>query len=144
MIYIADKTGTLTQNKITVVGSWTNEGFSEEDLIFYASLCSKKENEDPIDLAVFRKLESFGPFCYHDGLHASIMHFNHSILGDKRGGDYEEVNFVPFDALIRRTEAVHFFHNKHGKKKAIRTMKGAVSVVASFCKLSKEKKKEAR
>lgn len=59
-VLCTDKTGTLTQNKISVVGVWAASGYSDKDVIFSAALASKKENDDPIDLAVFRKLEEDG------------------------------------------------------------------------------------
>jgi len=59
-VLCTDKTGTLTQNKISVVGIWNAEPFTDKDVIFYAALASKKENEDPIDLAVLSKLDANG------------------------------------------------------------------------------------
>jgi len=59
-ILCSDKTGTLTQNRISVVGVWPFAGKGEKDILFYAALCSKKENADPIDSAIFNKLEERG------------------------------------------------------------------------------------
>lgn len=127
-ILCSDKTGTLTQNLISVVGVWHTKKFTNKDVLFYARLCSKKENEDPIDSALFKVYEE---------------------TMDDREELYEEFDFIPFDAKIRRTEALHRFKGVRAsdtsateKYRVVRTMKGAVDIVAAFCGMSEGDKKE--
>jgi H+-transporting ATPase len=47
-----DKTGTLTQNRLTLGKPFTLDGVSPEEVVFSASLASRAEDQDPIDLAV--------------------------------------------------------------------------------------------
>jgi magnesium-transporting ATPase (P-type) len=76
---------------------------------------------------------------------------------DERIAQFEELAFVPFDATIRRTEAIHKLKvpidsgesdkkidAKNEKFKIVRTMKGSVDMVASFCKLTDEETDEMR
>ena len=51
-VLCSDKTGTLTQNKLTLGEPFTVEGASPQEAILSGSLASRKEDEDPIDLAV--------------------------------------------------------------------------------------------
>jgi H+-transporting ATPase len=81
-ILCSDKTGTLTQNKLTLGESYTLEGITPETLILYASLASRSEDQDPIDLAVLGGLKE-----------------------DIKASGYEVVHFTPFDPVHKRTEA---------------------------------------
>jgi len=51
---------------------------------------------------------------------------------------------MPFDAKTRRTEAVHVKKAGGDKKlhSVLRSMKGAVDVLAEFCRLSHDEKKK--
>ncbi len=54
-VLCSDKTGTLTTAKISIHGEmiWANEGFTKEDVAYYAALASNRDKkEDPIDRAV--------------------------------------------------------------------------------------------
>jgi H+-transporting ATPase len=81
-ILCADKTGTLTQNKLTLGDPFSVNNISPEQVILYAALASRAENNDAIDLAVLGGLK------------------NKDVL--KR---YQMVHFQPFDAVHKRTEA---------------------------------------
>ncbi len=86
-VLCADKTGTLTKNKLTVKDPVPiTEGFSREDVILYAALASREEDKDPIDLAVLGALEKYGL--------------------KERFSKYKQVIFRPFDPVTKRTEAV--------------------------------------
>ena len=62
-ILCSDKTGTITQNSISIGEIRTFPGVSEQDIIIAAALASKKESNDPIDMAIFRNsLMVFRPF----------------------------------------------------------------------------------
>ena len=51
-ILCSDKTGTLTQNKLTLGDPATFAARTSQELILYGALASKEEDQDPIDLAV--------------------------------------------------------------------------------------------
>ncbi len=81
----ADKTGTLTLNKLTVGEIIPWEGHSKENVILYAALASVRENKDPIDLAVLDEMEKMNLSSIYQ--------------------QYKMVKFTPFDPIIKRTEA---------------------------------------
>ncbi len=56
-ILCSDKTGTLTQNKLTLGDPMTFAAQNPEELILYGALASKEEDQDPIDLAVLAGLK---------------------------------------------------------------------------------------
>lgn len=112
-ILCTDKTGTLTQNKMSISSPYTVSKYSEEEVIFYAGLASKRENNDPIEKPVFE---------YIDEHHL-----------DEKLNSYSIIKFVPFDPVSKRTEA-HF-------EKLIVT-KGAPQVIIENC-LEEFSKEEA-
>ncbi len=81
-VLCSDKTGTLTQNKLTLNDPFLIEGVSREQAILAAALASRAEDQDPIDLAVIGGLTD----------------------GEDMAG-YEVVHFRPFDPVHKRTEA---------------------------------------
>ena len=56
-ILCSDKTGTLTQNKLTVGESFVLKPGSLDDVMLSAALASRAENQDTIDLAVLGGLK---------------------------------------------------------------------------------------
>lgn len=98
----ADKTGTLTQNKLTLGDPFCLNNITVEQVILYGALASRAENNDTIDLAVIGGLK------------------DKSIL---KG--YEVVHFMPFDPVHKRTEAT--VKGKDGKE--IKVSKGAPQVI---------------
>ncbi len=108
-VLCADKTGTITQNKLTVARVLPHGDATESDVVLYGALASQEANQDPIDLA-------FINFAKQQGL-------------DARG--FVQKNFVPFDPATRRTEAAV-------QKDALefKVTKGAVRVIAAACGLS--------
>ena len=54
-ILCSDKTGTITQNSISVGDVRTFPGVSEQDVVSAAALASRKESNDPIDMAIFSR-----------------------------------------------------------------------------------------
>ncbi len=81
-ILCADKTGTLTQNKLTLGEPFSVNNVPPEQVILNASLASREDDNDTIDLAVLAGLK------------------NKDIL---KG--YQVLHFQPFDAVHKRTEA---------------------------------------
>jgi H+-transporting ATPase len=78
----SDKTGTLTQNKLTLGEPFTVQGVDADLVILSAALASRAEDQDPIDLAVLSGLKD----------------------GEQAAG-YTVTHFQPFDPVSKRTEA---------------------------------------
>jgi H+-transporting ATPase len=78
----SDKTGTLTQNKLTLGEPFRVEEITVDQLILSAALASRPENEDPIDLAVLSGVKDV------------------QLLKS-----YRVTHFQPFDPVHKRTEA---------------------------------------
>lgn len=103
----ADKTGTLTMNKLSITKLLPMDGCKEDELALFGALASEETNQDPIDMA-------FINYARSKGLNIS---------------DYKIKKFFPFDPSTRRTEAIV---EKDGKE--IRVAKGAVNAIAEICK----------
>ena len=81
-VLCADKTGTLTQNKLTLGDPFCLDKITPDQLILAASLASRSENDDTIDLAVLGALK------------------------DKQALEpFQVTHFQPFDPVHKRTEA---------------------------------------
>jgi H+-transporting ATPase len=104
-ILCADKTGTLTQNKLTLGDPFSVNNIPTEQVILYAALASRAENNDTIDLAVLGGLKN------KDALKG-----------------YQMVHFQPFDAVHKRTEAV--IKGQDGKE--FKVTKGAPQVILAL------------
>ena len=81
-VLCSDKTGTLTQSKLTPGEPYTVEGIKPEEVILSGGLASKEESQDMIDLAVLSGLED-----------TSILR------------SYQVLDFQPFDPVHKLTEA---------------------------------------
>ena len=104
-VLCADKTGTLTQNKLTLGDPFSVNGVSAEQVILIASLASRADNKDTIDLAVLGGLK------------------NDQILKP-----YQVVHFQPFDPVHKRTEATV----KGPDGKEFKVTKGAPQVILAL------------
>lgn len=78
----ADKTGTLTQNKLTLGDPFCVDNISAAQVILDGALASRKDNNDTIDLAVLGGLKD-----------------------DAVLKTYKVLHFKPFDPVHKRTEA---------------------------------------
>jgi H+-transporting ATPase len=101
-VLCADKTGTLTQNKLTLGDPFGINGISAEQVILNAALASRAENNDTIDLAVLGGLKN-----------------------DQALKGFQVVHFQPFDAVHKRTEATV----KGPDGKEFKVSKGAPQVI---------------
>ncbi len=81
-VLCADKTGTLTQNKLTLGAPFCLDKITPDELILAGALASRSENDDTIDLAVLGGLKD------KDALKP-----------------YQVLHFTPFDPVHKRTEA---------------------------------------
>jgi plasma-membrane proton-efflux P-type ATPase len=101
-VLCADKTGTLTFNRLTFVRALPQPGFTEDDVIRDGALASSQANADPIDLAFLR---------------AAREH--------KLPTSEKILSFTPFSAKTRRTEAI-----AESGAKQMRLTKGALRTIA--------------
>jgi H+-transporting ATPase len=107
-ILCSDKTGTITQNSISIGEIRTFPGISEQEVITAAALASKKESNDPIDMAVFSRYDQLTP------------------LPDTTG--IETLDFVPFDPVAKFSKAT--VRERSGR--SFDVAKGAPQAIASL------------
>ncbi len=106
-ILCLDKTGTITQNKLSVSESIPLSGYMEEDVVTTAALASQQEGMDIIDLAVIG---------YAESMRVDLK-------------SYKCISYTPFNPSIKRTEAIIEIEGKR-----FRAVKGAVQVIISMCR----------
>ncbi len=104
-VLCADKTGTLTQNKLTLGDPFSVNGVPAEQVILNGALASRADNNDTIDLAVLSAVK------------------NGEAL--KR---FQVLHFKPFDPVHKRTEATV----KGSDGKQFRVTKGAPQVILAL------------
>ncbi len=101
-----DKTGTLTQNKMSVNNPIIYNNFTIKELFTFASLASQIENSDPIEIPIFSYLQN-----------------NFPNINLKK---YKLQKFYPFDPITKRSKAILLLD-----KQLITVIKGAPQVIAN-------------
>ncbi len=100
-VLCSDKTGTLTENKLTLGAPFSVQGVTGDQVILDAALASRAEDKDTIDLAVLAGVK------------------------DAALKDYHVLHFQPFDPVHKRTEAT--VEGADGKQ--FQVAKGAPQVI---------------
>ncbi|MGE5217571.1 MAG: plasma-membrane proton-efflux P-type ATPase [Chloroflexota bacterium] len=104
-VLCSDKTGTLTQNKLTLGEPFILPGVTIEEIVLAGALASRAESQDTIDLAVLGGVK------------------------DSRAlQSYRVTHFQPFDPVHKRTEAT--VETSDGKK--LKVTKGAPQVIQAL------------
>ncbi len=104
-VLCADKTGTLTQNKLTLGDPFGVNGIPADQVILAGALASRAENNDTIDLAVLGGLKD-----------------------PKAKDGFAVTHFQPFDPVHKRTEATV----KGPDGKEFKVTKGAPQVILAL------------
>lgn len=102
-VLCSDKTGTLTENRLTVAESWVALAVDDADLLRTAASASRAEDNDPIDMAVLGTAGQMPPAVVED--------------------------FTPFDPVTKRTEAT--IRGDDGR--SVKVSKGAPQVIGALC-----------
>jgi H+-transporting ATPase len=104
-VLCSDKTGTLTQNRLTLGDPFAVGGWTPAQTILMAALASRAEDQDTIDLAVIG-----------------------GVKDQSQLAEYEITDFQPFDPVNKRTEATVKNHDGH----TFRVSKGAPQVIMAL------------
>jgi H+-transporting ATPase len=104
-VLCSDKTGTLTQNKLTLGKPFVLEGISAEEVTLAGALASREESQDTIDLAILG-----------------------GVKDRSRLQGYRVTHFQPFDPVHKRTEAA--VESPDGQK--FKVAKGAPQVIQAL------------
>ncbi len=110
-VLCSDKTGTLTQNKLTIAEAVPAGDFTKTDVLLYAALASRKEDNDTIDNAILQATDK------------------DKSVADKISA-FNQEKFHPFDPVIKRTEA----QLVDPESKQLNVSKGAPQVIFELCK----------
>lgn len=111
-LLLTDKTGTLTENTITVEQIIPLDGFTEEEMVQYAAFTAHNPEKNPIERALVLKAQQFG----------------------HRPGSV--TSFVPADSIRKRATA----HLQLGRRKLIISL-GAPQVIAGLCRRNSQQQK---
>jgi H+-transporting ATPase len=118
-ILCADKTGTITKNELTVGEVKALPGYTEEDVITYATLASREEDKDPIDDTIIVRAKSMKG-------------------GPERITGYKVDKFKPFDPVSKRTQATV----EGGPNRVFLVSKGAPQAILELVEAKGDVQKE--
>jgi H+-transporting ATPase len=99
-IVCVDKTGTITQNSLSVSEVCSYSPYSHDDLLALASFACEESTQDPIDLAIVRA----------------------AAKSQSEFSSVQKLSFIPFDPERKCTEACILYHGQEGH-----VLKGAPS-----------------
>ncbi|MFW9998078.1 MAG: plasma-membrane proton-efflux P-type ATPase [Candidatus Odinarchaeota archaeon] len=108
-VLCSDKTGTITENKLTIGEIIPFDGFTSGDVLLYATLSSREEDMDPIDTAVITETKK-----------------NEDII--KTLNSHVVLKYIPFDPVSKHTEA----KVENDQHQLINVAKGAPQTILSF------------
>lgn len=114
-LLLTDKTGTLTQNKITVHDVVSSDGQTVSRVLAMARMLADKEGDNPIDHAIRQKAQALR-------VHAP---------------EHTVIDLIPADSDRKRATLVY---TSHGTTQTV--IMGAPQIVAGFCSLTHAQKKE--
>ncbi len=112
-IFCFDKTGTITQNNLTVVDSVVIGDYTKDDVIKMAALASAEDSMDAIDLSIIN-------YAKKEKIDLS---------------NYEKVSYDHFNPESKKTQAVVKIDGK-----SIKIIKGAAHTIMELCDKINEKK----
>ena len=103
-VLCTDKTGTITENRLSLGDMQVYPPFTPDQLLDLAALASDAASQDPIDLAILQARPTAGP-----------------------SSGYSRLSYTPFDPATKRTEATV---SKGGEE--LRVVKGMPEIVATM------------
>jgi H+-transporting ATPase len=105
-VLCSDKTGTITENRLSVAAVRTYQPYGKEEVLRLAAAACDESTQDALDLAILRAAQNAGIVP----------------LAEQR------LQFIPFDPATKRSEAVL----RQGEG-SLRVVKGAPQIVGGLC-----------
>lgn len=112
---LTDKTGTLTKNKITVQEIHSYDGYTDKDVLVYATMLATAESDNPIDTAIIEKAK----------------------LSQIQIPTFNKIDFIPADSKRKRSTMTLKKDNE-----TITISVGAPQIIADFSSLHDISKKK--
>lgn len=116
-VLLSDKTGTITENRLTLAAWQVYAPYSEADLLRFACLASDQATQDPIDLAILNAARNRQIDCSH----------------------FERIAFAPFEPATKLSEAI-----VRDSGKEVHALKGAAQAIAARTALAPDWQRDAQ
>lgn len=116
-LLLTDKTGTLTENKITIRSMTAYDSWKEADIISFALPATIGQDHDPIDTAIRQKADELA----------------------LKVSDWSVSDFIPPDSTRKRSTVIA----KHDGKTVCISL-GAPQIIASVCDINSQEKKKLK